>query len=302
VAIAVGGSGVAERALLSYSRAQENAADQAALRYLDAAGLSARGLMTFLDRLADQELLSPTRQDPYLTTHPVTRDRVEHVRQHVALSPLADAPTPPEFAVLFDRIRAKLAGFIEPPASALRRFPESDGSVPARYGRAIALHRKSDLPGALALIDGLLAQSPDDPFFHELKGQVLYESGRAAEAVPDYEAAVAVLPDEPLLRLGLAQALLETGDDAQLDAAVGHLEAALRGDRDFAATWRLAGLAYGRQGREPEAALAAAENALLLGRREDARHFAERALKGLAADSPAWFRAQDILVATEPEP
>ncbi len=301
VAIAASGTGVAERALLGYSRAQESTADQAALRYLDAAGLSARGLLTFLDRLADQELLSPTRQDPYLATHPLTRDRVELVRNFVANSPLADAPTPPEFEVLFDRIRAKLAGFIEPTQSALRRFPADDISVPARYGRAIALHRTSDLAGALALLDGLLAESPGDPFFHELKGQVLYESGRVAEAVPDYEAAVAALPDEPLLRVGLAQALLESGDATRLDAAVEHLEAALRGDRDFSATWRLVGEAYGRQGREPEAALAAAENALLLGRREDARHFAERALKGLAAGTPAALQAQDIVAATEPE-
>lgn len=300
--VIAGGTGIAERSLFSYSRIQENAADQAALGFLDSAGLSSRGLMTFFDKLADQELLSPTRQDPYLRTHPLTRDRIEHVREHVRNSSLADRSLPAGFDALFDRVKAKLAGFIEQPAVALRHYPADDSSVPGRYGRAVALHRTSDTAGAIALVDGLLAEAPEDPFFHELKGQILFESGRVADAVPEYREAVALEPDEPMLRVGLAQALLETGDDGLLAEAAETLEAALRQDNEFAATWSLLGQAYGRQDRQPEASLAAAEYALLQGRDDDARHFAERAAKGLPANTPDWFRAQDILAATEPAP
>lgn len=299
--VALGGTGIAERNLLSFSRAQENAADQAALRYLDGAGLSSRGLVTFFDKLADQELLSATRRDPYLTTHPLTRDRIEHVRQHLTTSALADAPLPEGFALMFERAKAKLTGFVEQPATTFRRYPDSDGSPTARYARAIALHRKADLAGAIVLVDGLLAEEPDNAFFHELKGQILFESGDPAGAVPEYRAAVAAAPGELLLRVGLAQALLEAGDEGVAEAAE-QLEQALERDREFPTTWRLLGQAYGRLGREPELALAAAEAAYLTGAYADARHFADRALKGLTPNTPPWYHAQDILVATETTP
>ena len=73
-------------------------------------------------------------------------------------------------------------GFITPDV-ALQRFSEADRSVPARYARAIALYRKGALGSALLTIDGLLKEYPNDPYFHEVRGQMLYENGRAAEAV-----------------------------------------------------------------------------------------------------------------------
>ncbi len=298
----VGGTGVAERTLLSYSRAQENAADQAGMRYLDVAGQSAEGMLSFIGKLADQELLSPTQQDPYLRTHPLTRDRIAAVRRHVETSAQTGKPLPESYEILFDRVRAKLTGFLEPPATTRRRYPASDASLPARYARALALYREADVAGAVAAIDALLDEAPDDPFFLELKGQVYFENGDAALAVPEYRRSVALLPDEPLLRLGLAQALLDTGDTAVVDEAIATLEAIVRRDRDYPATWQLLGQAYGRAGRDAESALAAAESAFLFDRRADARHFAERALKGLEPGSPNWLHAQDILAATESEP
>src|SRR5690606_21793520 len=69
-AIAAGGSSMAMRNFLQYSRAQESAADHAALRFLDRVNWSSKGLVEFLGVLEDQELLSATMQDPYLRSHP----------------------------------------------------------------------------------------------------------------------------------------------------------------------------------------------------------------------------------------
>jgi predicted Zn-dependent protease len=176
----------------------------------------------------------------------------------------------------------------------LRRYPESDRSLPARYARAIASYRKSDLAAALELTAGLIADRPDDPYFRELKGQMLFENGRIAEALPAYEAAVGLLPEAPQLRLGLAQVMIEMNDPALDRKALAHLAETLRHEPNNSFAWRLSAIAYGRRGDVGLTALALAEGALARGRPREARNQAVRAQKILAQDSAGWLRAADI--------
>ena len=293
-AVITGGQTIAQRSLLQYSRTQESAADQAALSYLDRTGQSARGLLEFLEVLGDQELLLSSQQDPYLRTHPLSSDRVDTVRNYVSGSPYADSAEPPDFIAAHARMRAKLVGFLRPLGRVLQQYPESDGSLEGRYARAIAYYRAADLKRALPMVDGLIAERPDDPFFQELKGQILFENGRAREALPYYEAAVRLQPDAPLLRQGLAQVQLESGDPELNRAALGQLDEVVRIEPHNAGAWRLLSIAYGRDGQIGMTALALAESAGARGDSKEARQQADRALKLLPENSPAWLRAQDI--------
>ncbi|HYE00852.1 MAG TPA: M48 family metalloprotease, partial [Alphaproteobacteria bacterium] len=81
-------------ALLGFTRSEEASADQAALSYLDANQLSARGLMNFLKKLEDQELLPEGKDSAYWRTHPLSRERVQAVRAHVDRSRWSDKPYP----------------------------------------------------------------------------------------------------------------------------------------------------------------------------------------------------------------
>ncbi|MEX0697472.1 MAG: M48 family metalloprotease [Dongiaceae bacterium] len=293
-AVIAGGQSIAQRSLLQYSRTQESAADQAALSYLDRTAQSARGMLEFLEVLGGQELLLSNQQDPYLRTHPLSRDRVDTVRNYVSGSPYADAVEPPEFVVAHARMRAKLVGFLRPLGRVLQQYPESDNSLEGRYARAIAYYRAADLKRALPMVDGLISERPDDPFFHELKGQILFENGRAREALPYYEAAVRLQPDAPLLRQGLAQVQLESGDPELNRAALAQLDEVVRIEPHNAGAWRLLSIAYGRDGQLGMTALALAESAGARGDTKEARQQADRALKLLPENSPAWLRAQDI--------
>ena len=293
-AIIATGTGIAQSSLFRYSRAQEQSADQAGVSYLDATGQSARGLLSTFEVLKKQELLVSTRQSPYLRTHPLTDDRVEFVRNHLATSRFTDAPARPEFVAMYDRMVAKLDGFLDPPGHTLKKYPESDSSERASYARAVAYHKLADLPHALAELDALLAAHPDDPYFHELKGQVLFEYGRVGEAIPAYERAVALLPDEPQLRIGLAQAQIETNDPALNAVALGHLRRAVLSERTNAIAWRYLGIAYGRAGEFGQSSLALAEEALLRGNKADVLFHTERAEQILPEGSPGWLRLQDL--------
>ena len=74
---------------------------------------------------------------------------------------------------MHERMSAKLRGFFNPTIQTLREFPADDKKVSARYARAMAYYRNAQSEEALKLIDGLLKQIPNDPYFHELRGQIL---------------------------------------------------------------------------------------------------------------------------------
>ncbi|MGB8274127.1 MAG: M48 family metalloprotease [Alphaproteobacteria bacterium] len=293
-AIMMGGQQVASRQMLAFSREHEGAADQAGVTFLDRAGESARGFAEFLELLAGQELLAPTRQDPYVRTHPITQDRIEFIENHVAHSKFSDVPTPPAYVEAFARMQAKLVGFLKTTQETLDLYPESDTSLAARYARAIAYYRKPDLKRALPLIDGLLAEEPDDPFFSELKGQMLFENGRVRDAIPMYEKAAKYFPDSPLILVSLAQAQLETNDPSLNKAALANLQRALHVDARLVPAWGQLAVAQGRMGDIGLAALALAEKAYLLGDDKEARAQVARAQKLLPRDSSGWLRAEDI--------
>jgi predicted Zn-dependent protease len=302
MAIITGGTQIAERGILRYTRDMESSADQAGVNLLDKTGQSSKGLAEFLDILADQELVAVGRQDPYLRTHPITRDRVEFVRNHAEHSRYSNVPIKPEFAERHRRMRAKLQGYLDP-ARALQVYKADDPSIEARYARAIAFSRRPDYPQSLALFDALIAERPNDPFFVEAKAQTLYESGKPVDAIPFYEKAVALAPNEPLLHIDLARVQLATEKPAYLKAAIGHLEYARRYEDDSGELWRLLAVAYGRDNQIGMATLAQAERAMLSGRRPEAKALAERAEKMLPVGSPGQLRAQDIRSAmSKPEP
>ncbi|HYM30622.1 MAG TPA: M48 family metalloprotease [Candidatus Cybelea sp.] len=298
-AIMTGSQQIAERSALAYSRGQESRADQAAVTFMDRAGVSSRGLLEFLSLVGSEENVLVGRMDPYVVDHPISAERVETLRQRAERSPYYGKPDSPAMIEMHERMRAKLVGFLEPLGVTLRNYPETNTSLPARYARAIAYYRIPDLAHAMPLIDGLLAEHPNDPYFLELKGQILFENGRAAESVPYYEKAAKAAPKEPLILYELGQAQISTEDPALFKIAAANLEQAARDDPDEPGVWYQLAIAYDRQGKPGMAALAAAERALLVGQPNDAKHFAQRARGQLPAGSPGALRADDIIATAD---
>ena len=289
----LGGQQLAQRGLMSFTRSMENGADQSALYALDQLGWSARGMAALFRRMQEQDALIDDLQDPYSRTHPLTRDRIEAVNAHLARSRHANAALPPGFDAVFRMVRAKLRGFLEPSSVTLRRVREADTAPDARYARGIALYRLGRTDEALRLIDGLLAETPSSPWLHELKGQVLFEGGRGAAAIPPYREAARLAPDWAPIRAALARAMIETHDPAQMRQAIGHLQSALARERDDSQSWRSLGIAWGRLGEMGQADLALAEEALVLGDIPRARTLARRAEKQLP-QGPSRQRAVDV--------
>ena len=289
-----GGTQAAFADLLKYSRTQESSADAAALKYLDQTGTSSKGLLDFFEILQREVRVTGGREHPYMSSHPLTNDRIASVQAHLALSRFANAPTPPDLARKHDYMRAKLIGFLEPIDNVLKVYPPSDTSGPARYARSIAYYQRADLEKALPLVDGLIAEQPDNPYFYELKGQMLLENGRVPESLAPYQRMAELAPSEPLLRMALAKAQVETGDPQYLESALSNLLAASRSDPSLLEAWRLLTIVHGRLGNNGELALSQAEFNLRTGDIKAAAALAKRATDLLPTGSPGWLRAQDI--------
>jgi predicted Zn-dependent protease len=280
---------------LAFSRIQENSADQAGASYLSRAGISGRGSLAFFRRLQNLEFrLNIPQDNGYARTHPLTGERISRLEASYQADPAWDRPTDPALEARFQRVRAKLSGYVDNPPLVLTRYPASNRSVPARYARAYVYHRTAHPDQSMAEVESLLAEQPHDPYFLELKGQVLLESGHPREALTALREAVSVLPNEPLIGALLGHALISTEDPANFEEAKRVLRNAVARDNDNPFAWYQLGIVYDREGDEARAALATAERYNLTGQPQLALPNAERAMMGLSVNSPDWLRAQDI--------
>jgi predicted Zn-dependent protease len=226
--------------------------------------------------------------------HPLTSSRIEYVREHVAQARCSNAPDRPGAAALLRTIKMKLHAFLDPPEKTLAAYPATDKSVLARYARAIAYYRVPDLAHALPEIDGLIRDFPDDPYYRELKGQMLFENGHTRAAVAPYEAAVRLMPSAPLLRIELGQVYIETGDPTLNRRAIAYLKDASRDEHHDSQVWHFLAVAYGRAGEMGQAALSLAEEALANGKKKEAMGEAARAEHFLSRSGDGYSRALEI--------
>ncbi|MDE3059681.1 MAG: M48 family metalloprotease [Pseudomonadota bacterium] len=292
-AVITGGQQTVMRNYLAFTRAHEEAADQSALNALDKLGISASGLLKVFELLRRHEREHGGSPDPYMLTHPLTSLRIEHVRDHAETSKIPEGTYPHALDLPHARMVAKLYGFLESPEHTLARYPLSNKSVPARMARAIAYYKMPDLKRSLAEMDGLIAESPNDPFFHELKGQILFENNRPKEALSSYREAVKLLPDSPLILADLAKVEMAQNEPLLVPSAIQHLEKSTQLDDSNASSWRWLATAYGKAGNQGMASLALAEEASLEDDPKTALSQVEQALK-LLKDGPARQRAQDV--------
>ena len=282
---------------LAFSRAQEGSADASAVRHLTEAHLSGRGMVTFFGKLKREEYrLSPsyTDIDPYSQTHPMSADRQQTLEGVLEKSPWWNAKTPPALDQRFQRIKAKLTGYVQDPDTTLREYPDSNMSVPAHYARAYAWHKKAYPDKANAEVDALVAAAPHDPYFLELKGQILLEGGKPKDAVPALREAVARSDNNPLIGSLLGQALISTENPVDYDEAKRVLKLSIARDNQNPQAWYGLGLIYDHEGDQPRAALASAERYAMMDNQRQALASAEMAMKGLATGSPDYIRAEDI--------
>lgn len=282
--------------ILRYTRINEAAADQAGAQYLERTGQSGKGLVEFFEKFRYQEVMSQAGRSPYFRSHPLSSERIDHLREVVDESPHRDAVDSEEDIYRLSIAQAKLRGFIDPPQTTFVNYPPSDMSEQARLARSVAHFRMADLRNALRLVDSLIAEFPQNPYYQELKGQILFESGRGEESLPALRKANALKPNAPLITMALGQALVATEDEAMVSEGIDHLKMTLHREPENGFAWYLLSQGYGYLGQEALAQYAVAEQAYARGDLRKASVFANRALQDMPRDTAQYRRANDIAI------
>jgi len=291
---------IIRRSLLSYQRQQEENADRAAVKFLNATGQSAKGMYETFRRFTNDSLFASYGADPYVQSHPMPAERVAALEQMARTSPYWDKKDDPALQMRHDMMRAKISAFMERQDTVYRRYPLSDTSMPARYAHAISTYLHGDLRSALVLIDGLVEAQPANPYFYELRGQALLEGGKPAEAIAPLRKAVQLSNHAPLIEMLLGQALVGTDNKAYSEEAIAILRAAVARETEAPLGFTQLAMAYAKKGDYADADLASAQAAYLRGDNKTARDLASRAKTRFAIGTPGWVKADDIVTARPP--
>lgn len=292
MAVILGGQSSALTHYTRYRTEEERSADEAAMKLLAGTSQSPQGMLTFMKKISKENIMSGIEETPYFRTHPVTRERISFFENHIQAG--ANYKDNPQLQEEFERVRAKLYAYLNPPAKTFQAYPESNSSTAARYARSIAYFKKLDFKKSLALLDELIAKEPKNPYFHELKGQIYLETAKIGPAKAEYQKAVNLMPNSPLLQSSLAQAILEDNPTPQeVRQAISLLNKANIG-RPMGFSWLLLSRAYGMNGDQANANYASAEYSFYIGAREIAKKQAEEAKKQ-SKDAKLSLKIDDLL-------
>ena len=286
---------------LAFTRTQEATADASAVKYLHASGISGKGMLDFFAKLQNQEYrLAIYAKDSYDRTHPLSSERIQALEQSFKTDAAWNTPIDPNLEARFERVKAKLFGFVDPKQATIK-YPESNQSIPAHYARAYAYHVGGYPDKANAEADALLEKDPHDPFFLELKGQILLEGGKPKEALVPLREAVARSGKMPLIAAMLGHALVATEDPKNFAEAKLVLKEAVNKHNEDPFAWYQLGIIYDQEGDTARAALATAERSNLQNQPKLAYANAQLAMKGIPAGTPDYLRAQDIYMVSRAE-
>ena len=292
--VLIGGQDQATRKLLQTIRYDEAVADEIGLSLLDKAGISASGLRDMMQRMAAQRALPESRQSRYYQTHPAAAERLRTYQDHVNRSAGQTTPINNEMLALVDRLETKMRAYVEPPQSVLAQFDDAD-ALTHLYAKSIALYRRGALEPALTVIDDLIDMAPQDPFFHEFRGDVLLSMAKPDAAALAYKRAISIRPDSPQILLNYGRALVASGKTESLKDAISALEQARDGEPKWTFVYRQLAIAYGRAGRLADADITLADEALMTGDTQQAIKMAKRSLSHGTVGSEIQNRANDIL-------
>ena len=296
--ILLGSQQIAQGMVAKYSRGQEAAADQAAFQYLEKLGLSSKGMIDVLYNFADQEALSARNQSSRVRSHPISRQRIMALENQAVKSKFYNQRDSLELTYRYNMIRAKLEGFLKRPDDIIRKYEKNDSDY-AIYASSVALYRKALTDKAIDKINILIDKYPTNPWYYELKGQILYESGKIKPSIEPYEKAVKFSTGHPLLNIALASAYLALNDKEYDIKAQNLLNNVIKKDQKNSYAWFQLAIAEARLGNIGKADLYSAERYFVLGDVNLASFHAKRSKNNLKDNGPLLMRAEDIILDSE---
>ena len=235
--------------------------------------------------LFDSQMLGYKNQiDEYLLTHPISSKRIELIKARTANQKFTNHKINKKLQPEMDLVLAKLEGFLDEPDDLIKKYQDQH-SFSARYVKAIAYFRKGQIDQSLQNIDSLIKEKPQSGFLYDLKGQILFESGKNQEAIIAYNQALKnLLPkDSALTKVSFALALIsiKENDYDLINLAIQKLNEAQKFEKNNPILFKTLASAYAKINDENSANIALAEFNLLVDQKEKCLKIANKVIKNL---------------------
>ena len=293
MAVMAGGIGSAQANMMTYRVSEENSADSIAADLLIKTNESLQGLVDVMRLIKKESILYPNTEFVYYRTHPLTKDRMAFAEK--MYNEHKDISVNMAYEKSFSRIKAKLLAFLGD-ADKIYNIVKDRDDTDSLYALSIYYLRKNNVAKAVRVLDRLIAREPENPYFYELKGQVLFENGKIKESLVPYRKALALKPDNALMISELAHAEIEGGSQKDLLKIGEMINTVLLKEKFDPSIWRLYATCYSRAGDKTKESYGMAEYNLLRGDYDAAGYYAEKANKNVLEGTPMWFNIQDILL------
>lgn len=289
--VLAGAGGVATQGMLSFSRDEERMADNMGLDLMRRAGYDPAAFVAVFEQMRDITGAAENKINPNRINHPLTAERLKNVREYIAAHPGKYKSADSQYSTEYERVRAKLVGYLDTPGRVADLYPKSNTSDGAIYARAISNMRTGNLDAAATGVKTLTSRNPKNPYYYELLGDIKFAAGDYDAAAAAYENALKYAPNAPQIQTVLALVLTERAATGDLDRA---RELCLRAN--LVAPSALTYWALARSfGTDPRSNWALAEYYSIMGNTKKARSYAKLAQKSLPHDSPEFIKSGDIL-------
>ncbi len=264
-AILMGGQHLSNRRLLSFSRSQESLADQTAIRLLKKNGFSLQGLINVFEQIQKNEKIK--KLNPYALTHPLSNERIRNIKINFEGQKLKQYKS---LDYRFKLAKSKLNGFFLSKEQISILYPNKE-QIESLYAFALNSYRIGKINDAILLINKCIKIDSKNPYFHELKGQMYYETGMFKKAVESFVTSNRILPNEKGFQLFLAKSLYHSNIKVNQERSINLLWSYIKKDEFPIDAWHYLGLNYGKLKKLDYSSYAFAEKYVLANKYDSAK-------------------------------
>ncbi len=211
----MGGQAAALQTQLAYSRDFEREADRTGVQTLEKAGFDARGMVSFFERLQKMTRVYDMGQGSYLSTHPLTQERISDIGNRVAEAKYKQVVDSEDFLLVQAKLQAMEGSALEAIHLFETKLEKSSATDwPVRYGLASAYlrdNRAQDAQKTLQAFDKAPAKWVQHPMVANLKAAVFGQLKQPEAQIRTLEEAHKRLPGELSVSYALSDAYVSAG-------------------------------------------------------------------------------------------
>jgi predicted Zn-dependent protease len=199
---------------INFTRANEKEADRVGIQTLADAGFDPYGMPMFFERLQKNSKLYGTRPPEFLSTHPVTINRISEATARAETYPKVKEYTNLDFLLLQAKLRVNNFDNPKQVLADVRRYEGNSGGKSAveQYEFALLLSKNEQHSEALPIMQKLQRNDPDRITYRLALARILRASGQEREALDVYKDSLNLYPGETTVILPYTTTLMAAGE------------------------------------------------------------------------------------------